>query len=64
MKFYGGRRNAAYLRKQHKKRAMGAAQRGLLGVLASAALLAAAWTALYKTAVRPVPIRAAQAGPE
>ena len=43
---------------------MGAAQRGLLGVLASAALLAAAWTALYKTAVRPVPIRAAQAGPE
>ena len=33
MKFYGGRRNAAYLRKQHKKRAMGAVQRGLLGVL-------------------------------
>lgn len=64
MKFYGGKRNAAYLRKKHKKRSLSGAQRGALGILASAVLLAAAWTALYRAVVRPVPIRAAQSEPE
>lgn len=58
MKFYGGKRKAVYLRKKHSGRSLNGAQRGVLGILASAAMLAAALTALWQAAVRPVPVRA------
>ena len=60
MKFYGGKRKAAYLENEHQKRRLSGAQRGMLGILASAAVLAAALAAFWQAAVRPVPIRAAR----
>lgn len=60
MKFYGGKRKAAYLRKKHEIGRLSGVQRGLLWMLAALALLGGAAGALCKTAARPMPMAAAE----